>query len=104
MYQICFTMLKKLPHVCPSCSSPLRVKSLICGNCATEVSGEFELPLLASLPPDDQNFILDFVKSSGSLKLMAEKLKLSYPTVRNILDDIIKRIEHNEKSSNSTKK
>lgn len=97
-------MLKKLPHVCPSCSSPLRVKSLVCGNCATEVSGEFELPLLASLPSGDQNFILDFVKSSGSLKLMAEKLKLSYPTVRNMLDDIIKRMEHNEKSSNSTKK
>jgi hypothetical protein len=96
-------MLKKLPHVCPSCSSPLRVKSLICGNCSTEVTGEFELPLLASLPLDDQQFILDFVKSSGSLKLMAEKLKLSYPTVRNMLDDIIKRIEKSEKSSNSSK-
>jgi|SRR6185312_3526506 len=96
-------MLKKLPHICPSCSSPLRVKSLVCGNCATEVSGEFELPLLASLPLDDQQFILDFVKSSGSLKLMAEKLKLSYPTVRNMLDDIIKRIEKSEKSSNFSK-
>jgi hypothetical protein len=97
-------MLKKLPHVCPSCSSPLSVKSLICGNCSTEVSGEFELPLLASIPLDDQQFILDFVKSSGSLKLMAEKLKLSYPTVRNMLDDIIKRVEQNEKLSNSNKK
>lgn len=104
MYQNYSIMLKKLPHVCPSCSSPLRVKSLICGNCATEVSGEFELPLLASLPPDNQAFILDFVKSSGSLKLMAEKLKLSYPTVRNMLDDIIRRIEQNEKPSNSSKK
>jgi len=97
-------MLKKLPHICPSCASPLRVKSLICGNCATEVSGEFELPILASLQPHDQKFILDFVKSSGSLKLMAEKLKLSYPTVRNMLDDIIKRVEQNEKLSNSNKK
>ena len=97
-------MLKKLPYVCPSCASPLTVKSLICGQCATEVSGEFELPLLASAPPDDQQFIIDFVKSSGSLKLMAEKLKLSYPTVRNMLDDIIKRIEKNEKFSNTSKK
>ena len=40
-------MLKKLPHVCPSCASPLRVKSLICGNCSTEVTGEFELQLWA---------------------------------------------------------
>ncbi|HTA82047.1 MAG TPA: DUF2089 family protein [Bacteroidia bacterium] len=97
-------MLKKLPHMCPSCASPLRVKSLICGHCATEVSGEFELPILASIPLDDQQFILDFVKSSGSLKLMAESLKLSYPTVRNMLDDIIKRVEKSEKLSNSNKK
>ncbi|HXB11546.1 MAG TPA: DUF2089 family protein [Bacteroidia bacterium] len=97
-------MLKKLPHVCPSCASPLRVKSLICEQCSTEVSGEFELPLLASLSLDDQMFIIDFVKHSGSLKLMAEQLKLSYPTVRNLLDDIIKRIGQAEKTSNSSKK
>lgn len=97
------TMLKKLPHVCPSCSSPLRVKSLVCENCATEVNGEFELPLLASLSVEDQRFIIDFVKHSGSLKLMAEQLKLSYPTVRNLLDDIIKRIGQNEKPLKSSK-
>ncbi|MFR2062807.1 MAG: DUF2089 family protein [Alistipes sp.] len=38
-------------------------------------------------------FILDFVKSSGSLKEMARKLGLSYPTVRNRLDDIIAQIQ-----------
>src|ERR1700722_876420 len=97
-------MLKKLPHICPSCASPLRVKSLICEQCSTEVSGEFELPLLASLSMEDQQFIIDFVKYSGSLKLMAEQLKLSYPTVRNLLDDIIKRVEKAEKTSNSSTK
>ncbi len=45
------------------------------------------------LPADDQLFILDFVKSSGSLKEMARKLGLSYPTVRNRLDDIIAQIQ-----------
>lgn len=90
-------MLKKLPHLCPSCSSPLFVKSLSCGNCKTEVSGEFKLPPLARLEPDDRQFITDFVKSSGSLKLMAEKMKLSYPTVRNMLDEIISRLTEIEK-------
>jgi len=85
-------MLKKLPHLCPSCSSPLNVTALSCGNCNTEVRGEFELPPLARLEPDDRIFIVDFVKSSGSLKLMAEKMKLSYPTVRNMLDDVIARL------------
>ena len=104
MYYNYCTMLKKLPHVCPSCASPLRVKSLVCDECKTEVNGEFELPLLASLSLEDQKFIIDFVKHSGSLKLMAEQLKLSYPTVRNLLDDIIKRIAQAEKTSNSSKK
>jgi len=90
-------MLRKLPHVCPSCASPLSVKSLCCSKCHTEVNGEFELPPLARLENDDRQFITDFVKSSGSLKLMAEKMKLSYPTVRNMLDDVIARLNELEK-------
>lgn len=101
--QIC-NMLKKMPHLCPSCSSPLVVKSLVCGNCKTEVTGEFELPPLARLEPDDRQFIIDFVKSSGSLKLMAEKMKLSYPTIRNMLDEIIKRLNEIVQMDSSEKK
>ena len=86
-------MQKNLPHICPSCSSTLKVKSLVCEQCATEVSGIFSLPLLASLTQPEQDFILDFVKCSGSLKVMAQNLGLSYPTVRNLLDDIILKIE-----------
>ncbi len=86
----------KLPLLCPSCENTLKVKLLHCENCHTEVSGLFPLPLIARLTADDQKFILDFVKASGSLKLMAQTMKLSYPTVRNRLDDIIQRIEQNE--------
>jgi hypothetical protein len=90
-------MQKKLPYLCPSCSSPLSVKSLACGNCNTEVNGAFELPVLAKLGIEEQKFVIDFVKSSGSLKVMAQNLGLSYPTVRNLLDDIIQQIQENEK-------
>ncbi len=92
-------MQKKLPHVCPSCSSALNVQSLICANCKTIVSGYFSLPLLAQFTPEEQTFIIDFVKSSGSLKVMAQKLDLSYPSVRNLLDDLIIKIENNEKTN-----
>jgi hypothetical protein len=57
------------------------------------VSGRFELPLLTTLSATDQQFIVDFVRSSGSLKDMAQKLGLSYPTVRNLLDDLITRLK-----------
>jgi hypothetical protein len=91
-------MDKKLPIFCPSCDSELRVKSLHCGKCETIVSGLFELPLLLRLNPKDQSFIIDFIKCSGSLKIMAEKLKLSYPSVRNMLDDLIHKIENFQKN------
>ena len=51
------------------------------------------MPLLASLSRDDQDFILDFIKASGSLKEMAALLKVSYPTVRNRLDEIIDKLK-----------
>ncbi|TVQ90787.1 MAG: DUF2089 family protein, partial [Bacteroidetes bacterium] len=49
--------------------------------------------LLASLNLDEQDFIIEFVKSSGSLKEMARHLGLSYPSVRNRLDELISKIE-----------
>lgn len=69
------------------------MKSLKCGQCDTEVSGQYALPVLLQLSVEEQAFIFDFVQSSGSLKLMAQKLGLSYPTVRNMLDDLIARME-----------
>ena len=89
-------MIKKLPSVCPSCSAALKTTSLGCEACETVVSGKFELPVLARISAEDQHFILDFIKSSGSLKEMAQKLNLSYPTVRNMLDDLILKLSKND--------
>ncbi len=91
-------IMKVLPTKCPACNRLLKVKSLVCEQCRTEIQGEYELSTLAKLSPDDQAFILDFIKASGSLKEMARLLRLSYPTVRNRLDDIIERIKLAEKS------
>lgn len=84
---------KKLPLHCPACESPLRVAKLFCNSCTTEVSGSFELPLFSRLTDKEQTFIIDFIKSSGSLKDMAKDMGISYPTVRNLLDDLIDKIK-----------
>ena len=89
--------MKVLPTICPACSSQLKVKSLICLQCDTEIQGQYQLPALSSLNPEDQSFILEFMKASGSLKEMAKLLRLSYPTVRNRLDEIIERVKLAEK-------
>lgn len=83
---------KNLPSRCPSCGGELHVASLHCAECDTRIEGDYRLPVILQLSPADQQFILDFVKTSGSLKEMARLLELSYPTVRNRLDDIRERI------------
>ena len=87
-------MNKRLPLKCPSCENLLQVKQLYCENCNTEVTGLYSLPIIYRLSTENQKFILDFVKASGSLKIMAQNLKLSYPTVRNLLDEIINDINN----------
>ena len=83
----------KLPVSCPSCASALHVSQLTCPLCATQVSGVFTLPALLQLPEEDQAFILQFFLTSGSLKEMASRLGISYPTVRNRLDDLIQKVK-----------
>ena len=60
--------------------------------------GEFELPVLTSLNEEEQRFMLEFVKASGSLKDMAKKMGVSYPTVRNYLDDLIEKLNNMEEN------
>lgn len=92
-------MKRNLPQTCPSCAAQLQVKTLKCTDCGTQIDGEYPLPVLARLSQEDQSFVLEFVKSSGSLKEMAKTMGLSYPTVRNLLDDLIGRIGSLERQS-----
>ena len=62
------------------------------------MSGEFELPVLTSLNEEELRFMLEFVKASGSLKDMAKKMGVSYPTVRNYLDDLIEKLNNMEEN------
>ncbi len=86
-------MKTKLPTLCPSCESLLDVSQLTCETCSTIVQGNYPLPIFLKLPPKEQEFILQFFLASGSLKEMAAQLGVSYPTVRNQLDDMIQRIK-----------
>jgi hypothetical protein len=71
---------------------------LACESCGTNLDGKFDIPLLLQLPADDLTFITSFVRESGSLKAMAKLENVSYPTVRNRLDEIIARLGSLEES------
>ena len=79
---------RKLPVCCPSCGARLKVRRLACPACDTAVEGDFSLPLLARLDPGEQ----ELIQSGGSLKELASRYGISYPTVRNRLDALIEKV------------
>jgi len=94
----------KIITQCPSCSTTaLQVIKIECENCLTIFEGKFDIPSLLKLSSVELQFILDFVKCSGSLKEMAVKQGISYPTLRNRLNDLISKVETLEITRHSAK-
>jgi len=87
----------KIITKCPSCdSSKLQVTQIECADCATQFSGQFEVPPLIKLSEEDLQFVFSFVKCSGSLKEMAKLQDISYPTLRNRLNTLIESMTNLE--------
>lgn len=86
-------MEKRLPKICPSCGGVLRVHTMHCTACDTSIGGDYRLPALMRLSEEDLRFVHDFVMCRGSLKEMAARMGLSYPTVRNRLDEVITELD-----------
>lgn len=89
-------MEKKMPLDCPSCGTRLGISRMHCAGCGTEVSGDYDIPRLMRLSTREVEFAEAFISSSGSLKEMARRLDVSYPTVRNLLDEIIDKLKNME--------
>ncbi|TYT23232.1 DUF2089 domain-containing protein [Dictyoglomus thermophilum] len=84
-----------MPHPlprCPICGNEMTIKKLECPNCKITIEGEFWVNRLASLPQEELEFLELFLKTRGNVKEMERILKLSYPTVRSKLDNILKKL------------
>lgn len=94
--------MAKLITNCPSCiSKRVKITHIQCESCGTKFEGDFEIPSLLQLPPDDLEFIEEFLLTSGSLKEMAKQMDVSYPTVRNRLNNVIEAVQKLRSSSTS---
>lgn len=85
-----------MPLNCPSCQTRLGISKMHCPSCGTEISGDYDIPRLMRLSPREVAFAEAFIVSSGSLKEMARLMEVSYPTVRNLLDEIIDKLKKME--------
>ncbi|WDL96259.1 DUF2089 domain-containing protein [Alicyclobacillus sp. ALC3] len=77
------------PVHCPACQSRMMVTELTCPECDTCVQGAFEAPGLQRLNAEQLQFAEVFLRCRGNIREVERELKISYPTVRSRLDQII---------------
>ncbi len=79
-----------MPGRCPVCGDELYVERLVCAQCGTSIQGTFLPQRLSRLTSEQLDFVELFLRSEGKLNRVQEELRLSYPTVRNRLHDVMR--------------
>jgi hypothetical protein len=67
----------------------MTISELTCEHCGTQVKGSFQTPGLFQLSAEQLQFVEVFVRCRGNIKEVEKDLKISYPTVRARLDQVI---------------
>lgn len=96
-------MLKVISQ-CPVCSGRLKVVKLECENCQTVIENQFALTKFDYLSAEELNFVEVFVKCRGNIKEVEKELKISYPTVRARLDEVIRSLGYATPKKSDTEK
>jgi len=83
--------MNTVPTKCPLCGGEVTVTRIYCRECDTTIEGHFATggPFVR-LKPEQLAFIEMFVRNEGRIKRLEEELKLSYPTIRKQLHDVIR--------------
>ncbi len=87
----------KLFEQCPACGGSLIITEIQCANCHLTMQGEFKPGLFSTLSDDQLTFVRAFLRVRGNLSEMEKVLGVSYPTIRNKLDEINQALERAEK-------
>ncbi len=72
---------------CPVCGQNTEVTSISCSGCGTRIEGHFQLCRFCRLTEEQKSFIETFIKCRGNIKEVEKELGISYPTVKNRLED-----------------
>lgn len=86
--------MPKFKTECPICGQQVTVTRFYCPSCNTRVDGNFEIETdpFSSLTPEQINFLLAFVRAEGRLNRLEEVLGISYPTLKNRLNEVIRAL------------
>ena len=77
---------------CPVCQNELIITRLHCEACDTTLEGRFLGGPFGHLSKEQLDFIETFVRCEGKLTRVQEEMALSYPTIRNRLQEVIRAL------------
>ena len=84
--------MRPAPARCPICQSELTVVRLHCSSCDTSIEGQFASGQFPNLTSEQLEFIFTFVRCEGKINRMEQELGVSYPTIRNRLNEVIRAL------------
>lgn len=91
-----------MPSQCPVCGARLEITKLSCPKCSTDISGKFSPCPYCSLDEKLRLFLDTFLKSRGNIKEVERALGISYPTVKGLLDELLKTLFPEEMRGSTT--
>lgn len=81
-----------IPKNCPVCSKEYYIKTLECNGCHTTLDGKFARGVFTNLDKEQTEFVLIFLKHHGNIQKVGKELNISYPTVKNRINKILKEL------------
>lgn len=81
--------MQKIISECPACSTKLRITSLRCTGCGMELRNDFELSPFDLLNSEQMRFLNVFLRQRGNMSSVQSELRISYPTAKKRLDDLL---------------
>ena len=90
--------MQKLFNQCPACGGQLIITECKCPACQLQMRGEFQPGQLSSLSDEALTFIKVFLSARGNLTEVERVLGISYPTIRNKLDEINNILNRNNET------
>jgi hypothetical protein len=82
----------RMPARDPVTGGELYVSELTSEESGITIRGKFEVPRYATLDVEQQRFLETFLRCRGMLNSVERELGMSYPTVRNRLDNLLEAL------------
>ena len=79
----------KPPSRCSVCGEKLNITRLSCPKCSSEITGTFTSCRYCALDERLGLFLETFLKCRGNIKEVEKSLSISYPTVKNMQDELL---------------